>query len=472
MHAEHCTIRDTIRHRGPVLRKADTSLAPEAAQGQRLRVCTVSDDATAVLNLADCLVGMPAHERTDLALKEAATVFDDARATGDRFDLVLVALEVEAGTLPKQAQQILDSAAPASGRIFLLVDDGIARKITLPANATRADPNMGHALPRLLADALDELRAGDTTAAEPAVEEVVPEDGRDGPTTEATLLKRVRRLFGGQRVAAERGHPTRILTDALGRRSATIVLQGLAGGVGTTTLAANLAAELAQARSSDVVCLLDLNLQFGNAADYLGVQENARIDDAYRNFGTLDMDSFEECLMPHGKNLKLFSSSAQILPYDALTGKEAMKLVSLARQSASVLIVDMPHALTDWSGDVFGAADAVLCVVQQDIRCIRNTQKLRALLVENGISMTRFAFALNRAPEKTTPDWWETFASFETGLGARVSHFFPDGGDEVHEACDLGLVLRSAHSKNPLRRSIEDIAISTAAATYKAAGNV
>jgi len=431
-----------------------------AESGAALEVCTISDSTEAVLNLADCIVDLPPHQRTDLDLFDAASVLS-SREGEQPFDLTLLSLSDGKQELPKQAQFIASLAAQKSRRLIVVASEAVGRKLSLPKGTLVLAPGAGRIPTEYLTPQPVLAPGGAETA---PVEK--PAGGR------ASVLGRLLRLARGKAEAAVESNTNSAFDLALGGRSATITVLGLAGGVGTTTIAVTLAKELARQRGGDRVCLLDLNLQFGMAASYLNLEDNPRIEDAYRNFRALDADSFEECLSSESKNLTVFSAPPHILPYDALSGKEVGRLLELAHQRAEFVVVDAPFALADWAGDLYANSDAVLGVAVQDVRCLRNASKMRDLLEANRIGMGNFAFALNRVPEQLPSDWDETLAGMEKGLGAKLFHFLADGGAEVRAACDLGVPLIDHASGNAFYRSVRELVKATSSSKQKVAARV
>lgn len=441
----------------PLGESLSASASSETPETPRLEICTISNSTEGVLRIADCLTALPPHRRTDFNMTEALSALHNATIEKGKFDLALVAFDTDDNTLPSNAQQVVTLCAEKARKLVLLAQESAAARLTLPRN--------GHVLPAGTRKLPPELFTAPAEGKTPAP---------GTPPATAPAKSSRKRLWNFLRPGkiADATPPADILQEKLSQRAATIAFQGLAGGVGTTTLSVAFATELARARPSDTICLLDLNLQFGSAACYLSLRESPRIDDAYRSVLSLDADNFEECLLPLKKNLFVFSSPQDILPPDALTGAAVKHLLSLARQRAAVVIVDTPHVLTDWTGDLYETADTVICVLEQQVRCIHNARKLHELLRSDGMDTRHFTYALNRAPIQPPPDWPETFSSLETGLDNRIAHVFPDGGPEVSEACDLGTPLLTAHPDNPFRKSIRALISAAEPAPQRTPGHV
>ncbi|MFT4959999.1 MAG: pilus assembly protein CpaE, partial [Paracoccaceae bacterium] len=91
------------------------------------------------------------------------------------------------------------------------------------------------------------------------------------PLPENELQAAINRLHSPEPAEVHPQQNTHRLTSGSAKEGALIVMQGLAGGTGSTTLAVNLAWELASMQSEDTpsVCLLDLDLQYGSISTYL-----------------------------------------------------------------------------------------------------------------------------------------------------------------------------------------------------------
>jgi pilus assembly protein CpaE len=96
-------------------------------------------------------------------------------------------------------------------------------------------------------------------------------------------------------------------------RSATVAGQvvafvGAKGGVGTTTLAVNVAAALARA-TDERTLLIDLHLSYGDAAVFLGAEPRFSVGDALENTHRLDEAFFESLVVQTKSGVRLLASA-------------------------------------------------------------------------------------------------------------------------------------------------------------------
>lgn len=449
MPVEHRAVGGAINCRGPLLNRVSGITHSGEDRLKGLHVCTVSGEVEGILSIADALSGLPPHKRTDFGFIEAPTALRDEFAE-QAPDILIIAMGEDIDVLPAMAQECVDAATRSGVPLFVLASSAVAGALTLPPSALVISPSEAATLAEHLPQG---MLSGDTDKAVSTPQTALASHDSDETATTG-LRARIARLLGMQRVRNGKRKERSILNEVIARRSGVIAIQGVSGGVGATTLATNLAVELAEQRGVPGVCLLDLNLQFGSVASHLAIEETDQIRDAYQSIQMLDAEGFEECLRSYGRKLRVFSGPPEVLPCDALTGADAARLIGLAKKCAPLVIVDLPHMVMDWSGEVYKTADVSVCVAQQDVRSVRNARKLQKLFSESEMDTSRFVHALNRCPIEQDEEWQDRLTHFETGLGCKVSHFFAEGGAEVAEACDMGQPLARYAPGNAFRKSL------------------
>ncbi|MGR3270787.1 pilus assembly protein CpaE [Thalassococcus profundi] len=241
-----------------------------------------------------------------------------------------------------------------------------------------------------------------------------------------------------------------------------IAVQGLAGGCGATTLAVNLAWELATVSKDKPprVCLIDLGLQFGAVATYLDLPRRDSVLELLSDIESMDGDSFGQALVSFEDKLQVFTAPADILPLDMLGSEDVAKLLDVAREHFDYVVVDMPQTLVQWSETVLNAAQVYFAMVELDMRSAQNALRLKRALQSEELPFEKLRFLLNHAPKFTDLQGKSRVKRMAESLGISIDVQLPDGGRVVGQACDHGMPLASHSAKNPLRKEIAKLAAS------------
>ncbi|WP_230533187.1 AAA family ATPase [Microvirga roseola] len=150
---------------------------------------------------------------------------------------------------------------------------------------------------------------------------------------------------------------------------------GAKGGVGSSTVAHNVAWTIARRVSLDVI-IADMDLPFGTAGLDFNVDAGVGIGEAIQDPARLDEVLLDRLLTKCGNNLSLLAAPGTLdRSYDICEGTFE-RLLEVAQASVPFLILDMPHLWTAWSRNMLKAADEVVLTAAPDLAGLRNTKSL------------------------------------------------------------------------------------------------
>ena len=150
---------------------------------------------------------------------------------------------------------------------------------------------------------------------------------------------------------------------------------GAKGGVGTSTLAQNVAWCIGQQRSGPVM-LTDMDLQFGTAALNLNLNPSAGISEQVMDFERLDEALLERTLIQRGKYLHVLSASGRMQEIDPPDLAAVEKILGLSRSMFPMVILDLPHLQSPWMKAVLAEVDDLVIVASPDLANLRNANSL------------------------------------------------------------------------------------------------
>jgi pilus assembly protein CpaE len=191
--------------------------------------------------------------------------------------------------------------------------------------------------------------------------------------------------------AVAEGNP---ISRKLGKMVAFV---GARGGVGTTTLAINLAWYLAD-RQKRRVLLLDLDLQNGDCALALNVSPTPGLSDALANPLRIDSVFLERAMAAHSERLFVLSAEEPLRADVDFLAEAVETLVGVLRTQFHYIIVDVPRLPGTPYRRSLDMADIRIIVADQTLRSVRDTVRLKAALGE-GNAAHRNLMVVNRSGE-------------------------------------------------------------------------
>jgi len=259
--------------------------------------------------------------------------------------------------------------------------------------------------------------------------------------------------------------PTLVQTPATGkgagtRNGAIIPVYGLAGGVGTTVFAVNLAWELSAFADKDdlKVCLLDLDLQSGSVSTYLDLPRREAIFELLSDTVSMDDESFRQAMLSFNDRLDVLTAPAEALPLEILASDDVDRLLDIAVSHYDFVFIDMPTTLVQWTETILQRADVFFAMMEMDMRSAQNALRFIRTLKSEDLPLEKVRYALNRAPKFTDLAAKSRIKRLSENLNIAIDLHLPDGGKPITNACDHGLPLAEIVAKNPLRKEIAKLA--------------
>src|SRR6059058_92136 len=171
------------------------------------------------------------------------------------------------------------------------------------------------------------------------------------------------------------------------------------GGTGKTVMATNLAAACAKFEGRKTL-LLDLDLQFGDAAIMLGVEPEKTIYDLVVAPGELDSEKLAGYITKHACGLSVLP--APLRPEDAELVTEAKlgRLLEVARESFDVIVVDTSPFFHGPMLATLDRTDELLLLCSLDVPTLKNLRLALQTLDLLSFPKSRVRIVLNRANTK------------------------------------------------------------------------
>ena len=188
---------------------------------------------------------------------------------------------------------------------------------------------------------------------------------------------------------------TDMAVDGWTRRATVLAVFNPKGGVGKTTIATNLAADL-QIRRGQNVLLVDADTVTGHVTTSLGVEAVRTVADAWRD--ELDggpVEPLTDIASAHPSGMRVAALTSSPLQTEILEPSRVSDLIGAARRGFDFVIVDLHPSYSTLNQAIFEKADRILVPVTPDVPAIRAAVQLADVASDLGIR-ERLALVINR----------------------------------------------------------------------------
>jgi pilus assembly protein CpaE len=205
------------------------------------------------------------------------------------------------------------------------------------------------------------------------------------------------------------------------------------GGAGSTTVATNLAIQLHRLSGKKTV-LVDLDLELGEIALFLGIEPRFSFVDLARNFHRMDaglLASFIEC---HDTGVHVLSAPYHPEKAEQVSADEIRQILTFLKQHYDYVVVDTSNSFTPRTLATFEQADEVYLVSNVDLPSLRNIQRAQHLMDRVGGKSRELRLIVNRHQ----PECDITLDDVEQALGMDVYWTLPNDYDAVIYSINTG----------------------------------
>jgi len=230
-----------------------------------------------------------------------------------------------------------------------------------------------------------------------------------------------------------------------------ITVFGSKGGVGKTTLSANLAAHLAK-KTKSKVALVDLDLQFGDIPVFFNVMPRKSIAELVQEKGKLNAQLIDKYLIPHISKVKILPAPMKPEYAELVDAENVSQILAVLKESFDYVIVDTPPYFQDTTISALEMSQQILLVMTLDLPAIKN-MKLTLDLLHSLNQKDKSKLILNRATEFLGI----SVKDVETSLDFLIAEKIPSDGKLVVTSVNKGMPFVLSSIKAKASRSIDKI---------------
>lgn len=231
----------------------------------------------------------------------------------------------------------------------------------------------------------------------------------------------------------------------------TIIVPGSKGGVGTTTVALNLAVQLAM-QTRQRVGLLDLARPFGQISLMLDLEPRFTILDALERIGRLDESLLATMAMRHKAGIEILAgplhAPMKAEQRQSVTLAALTRLVEIAGRAFEFTVIDMGVVnAAEWA-PVLSHAGTLLLVAEPSVLALGMVARHISAARPAGIDCERIQVVVNRWRQNDDG----ILASFEKQATRPILARLPNDYRQLTEALTLGMPLTGSSNNLLLSR--------------------
>jgi pilus assembly protein CpaE len=233
-----------------------------------------------------------------------------------------------------------------------------------------------------------------------------------------------------------------------------ISILGSKGGVGTTTVAVNLAVALATSSKSSSVVLFDMNTLFGEIPLFLDLTPKFHWGEITKNIERLDDVFLMNILSKHSSGVHLLPSPSYLNANNSPSVKDMDRLLRLTPTLFDYVIVDAGQLMGDFNFRTFQHSHDVILVSLLNMPCLSNTNRLIKSLTELGyVSNDRLKVIINRNLKKNEI----TLKDAESGIEKEIFCVIPNDYRTTMTAINQGKPIHQVAPKSPIAKTFEEM---------------
>ena len=245
-----------------------------------------------------------------------------------------------------------------------------------------------------------------------------------------------------------------VSTESDSSQSKIISVYSNKGGIGKTTIAVNLAAELARV-TKDKVALIDLNLQLGDISTFLNLNPPFDVNYVMRKL----VDKSEDILIKGFEKYKdtslyILADPSYIEQSESITPAMVTTLFAALKKVFSYIVIDMSSSIDPISLKILDSSDWILFTTIVNIPAIRNAQRCLNLFRSRKYPKDKVKIIINRYMDNDEIN----LEDIENTLGETIYWKIPNNYFTIMEAINKGETITEINAKSNIGNSFRDFA--------------
>ena len=232
-----------------------------------------------------------------------------------------------------------------------------------------------------------------------------------------------------------------------------VALWGSKGGVGTTTVASNLAVAL-RSKAEKRVTLVDASVLGGTLGVTLNLPPRRTMSDLLAHLDNLDSELLASILTQHSSGVRVLLSAPWSTNGDSAHPQELQRILRWLQDASDYIVIDTAPSLDESTTAVLQLADQIMMLVTPEMPSLRNARVFFGAAQAWGLGPDKLVTVLNR---DLMPGGVK-LGDVEKSLRRKVDIRIPNDEALVTFSVNRGIPLVTSHQRSAVARGYERLA--------------
>lgn len=224
------------------------------------------------------------------------------------------------------------------------------------------------------------------------------------------------------------------------------------GGMGTTTIAVNLAATLAA--RGEKVALIDLNLFSGDIAAFLDLAPRYNLANVTAKTGQIDANFLRSVIVPHPSGMHVLNGPAELGDADRIKPEQLQEVIGILQSIFTYTVIDTGGQLFGCNLATFDCSDHILFTTLLNIPALKNAKRYLATMDNEGVGADKVKLVVNRHVLKDDIK----LADAEKILNTRAYQTVPNAYADAKTSINKGEPLVRCYPHSPVTKAMDELA--------------
>lgn len=237
------------------------------------------------------------------------------------------------------------------------------------------------------------------------------------------------------------------------KKGAAISVYNPSGGMGTTTIAVNLAATLAA--KGEKVALIDLNLFSGDVTSFLDMAPRYNLANVTAKIGQIDASFLRSVIVPHSSGVHVLNGPMDLVDANNILPEQLQDVIAIFQSIFSYTIIDTGGQLFGCNQATFACSDHILFTTVLNLPALKNAKRYLAAMDNVGFGADKVKLVVNRHIPKDDIK----LADAEKVLNTKAYLAVPNAYADAKTSINKGEPLVSCFPRSPVTKAMDELAV-------------